>query len=171
MCCRGKTRLHECQPVPTLGLKHHLVGQKIGVYDLDLMSFRTGNVEDKVSMTTRLDFDFDEDYDADKLDFIDEMINGYFTTLETARWFKKPLGSRKRNVYILIETLGDYYHKLPREFIVCAKQQSGGAEPENLAMKNRRLCTTHEPEESAKYLTSKFKTFRHSPHVSSSLVQ
>ena len=162
-----------------LDSKNHLVGFKNGVYDLEVMAFRTGTVEDKVSMTTR--FDFDENYEQETFDFIDEMINGYFTSLqvETARWFKKHMGSllgggnKEEKGYfwvgngrngkgtldnLLIKTLGDYHHKLPNEFFVCAKKNSGGAEPEILAMKNRRLCMTHEPEGSAKYLTSKFKT-------------
>jgi P4 family phage/plasmid primase-like protien len=160
-----------------LDSKIHLVGFNNGVYDLEVMAFRTGTVEDKVSMTTR--FDFDENYELEKFDFIDEMINGYFSTLETARWFEKHMGSlvgggnkEEKGFFrvgngrngkgtldnLLIKTLGDYYHKLPNEFFVCAKKNSGGAEPEILAMKNRRLCMTHEPEGSAKYLTSKFKT-------------
>jgi len=58
-----------------LDSKNHLLGLKNGVCDLEVMGFRTGTVEDKVSMTTR--FDFDENYEQEKFDFIDEMINWY----------------------------------------------------------------------------------------------
>jgi putative DNA primase/helicase len=98
---------------------------------------------------------------------------------ETARWFKKHLGSllvagnKEEKGYfwvgdgrngkgtidaMLISTLGNYYHKLQNEFFTVQKKNAGGSEPEILAMKNKRLCMTHEPEGSAKYLTSKFKT-------------
>ena len=107
------------------------------------------------------------------------MIDGYFSTKETSRWFKKHLGSmisdgnKEEKGYfwvgngrngkgtldnLLIKCLGDYYHKLPNEFFTVAEKDSGGPEPEILSMKNRRLCMTHEPKGSAKYLTSKFKT-------------
>ncbi len=155
----------------------NLIGFTNGVFDLNTMEFRKGTIDDKVSMTTR--FNYDDNLDEEKLDFIDEMIDGYFETAETSRWFKKHLGSlliggnKEEKGYfwvgngrngkgtidgLLINTLGDYYHKLPNEFFTVSKKHANGPEPEILAMKNKRLCMTHEPEGSNKYLTSKFKT-------------
>lgn len=160
-----------------LDMKDHLIGFTNGVYDLETMSFRVGNVEDKISMTTG--YDYSSDYDNEKFEFIDTMINGYFETAETARWFKKHLGSlliggnKEEKGYfwvgngrngkgtidsLLINTLGNYYYKLHNEFFTASKQKNGGAEPEILSMQHKRLCMTHEPEGSTKYLTSKFKT-------------
>ena len=68
----------------------NLIGFTNGVYDLEQNKFQKGTVEDKVSMTTR--YDFSEDYDTEKTEFIDQMIDGYFSTKETSRWFKKTFG-------------------------------------------------------------------------------
>ena len=68
-----------------------LIGFTNGVYNLDPNLFRKGTVEDKVSMTTR--YNFSEDFDNEKMEFIDQMIDGNFSTKETSRWFKTHLGS------------------------------------------------------------------------------
>jgi len=74
------------------------------------------------------------------------MINGYFATPETARWFKKHIGSllvagnkeekghfRVGNGRIgkgtieamLINTLGNYYYKLQNEFFPSLRKMQG----------------------------------------------
>jgi putative DNA primase/helicase len=124
-------------------------------------------------------YDYSPDYEDADYEFINDTINGYFKDADTARWFKKHLGSlieggnKEETGYfwvgngrngkgtidgLLINTLGSYYYKLHNEFFTVAKKNAGGAEPEILSMKHKRLCMTHEPEGSAKYLTSKFKT-------------
>ena len=160
-----------------LDTKDHLIGFNNGVYDLEHGEFRIGTVEDKISMS--VGYDYSPDYDDVDYKFIDDTINGYFKDAETARWFKKHLGSlieggnKEETGYfwvgngrngkgtidgLLINALGSYYYKLHDEFFTVAKKNAGGAEPEILSMKHKRLCMTRELEGSAKYLTSKFKT-------------
>jgi P4 family phage/plasmid primase-like protien len=160
-----------------LDIKDHLIGFNNGLYDLQLGEFRIGTVEDKISMN--VGYDYSPDYDEKDYKFIEDTIEGYFKDADTARWFKKHLGSLLEGGNIeeygyfwvgngrngkgtldtmLINTLGDYYYKVNNEFFTAAKQTNGGAEPEILSMKHKRLCMTHEPEGSTKYLTSKFKT-------------
>jgi P4 family phage/plasmid primase-like protien len=160
-----------------LDTKDNLLGFNNGVFDLKTSSFRIGTIHDKISMTTG--YNYTDNYNKENFEFIDKMIDGYFKTAETARWFKKHLGSllvagnKEEKGYfwvgngrngkgtldgLLINTLGNYYHQLNNEFFTVQKKHAGGPEPEILAMRNKRLCMTHEPEGSQKYLTSKFKT-------------
>ena len=152
------------------------IGFTNGIYDLEHGIFRMGTIEDMVSMD--VGYDYKPDIDETKTLFFDKLIDGYFKTPETARWFKKHLGSliqggntdekaffwtgNGRNGKgtidtILMNALGPYYHELPVEFFTLADKSSSAPKPEILAMRNRRCCMTHEPEGTVKWLTGKFK--------------
>jgi hypothetical protein len=159
-----------------LDLNQNLIGFTNGIYDLKNDLFRVGTIEDMVSMD--VGYDYKPIIDDNKTLFFDNLINGYFRTPETARWFKKHLGSliqggntdekaffwtgNGRNGKgtidtILMNALGPYYHELPVEFFTLADKSSSAPKPEILAMRNRRCCMTHEPEGNVKWLTGKFK--------------
>ena len=153
-----------------------LIGFKNGVFDLETLTFRKGEVSDKVSMTTGYDYKQSEGKNQQTLE---DLFDGYFKTPETAHYFKKHLGSileggnKEEKIYfwvgsgrngkgttdtMLRKCLGDYYANLNNNFFTIADKHSNQAHPEIVDLENSRMTMTHEPEGTTKYLTSKFKS-------------
>lgn len=159
-----------------LDTKPHLVGFTNGVYDLKLLVFRVGNVDDKVSMTTG--YEFEPKANEENMAFIEQLFASYFENHDKFRWFMKHLasflegGNREEKTYfwegsgrngkgttdgMMSDALGCYYVVLDNAFFTLSKKNSNQPEPEIVKLRNKRMSMTHEPEGEHKYLTSKFK--------------
>jgi putative DNA primase/helicase len=154
-----------------------LIGFTNGIYDLENHVFRKGTIKDKVSMTTK--YEYNAEIKTENQEFLENLFDNYFETKETSYYFKKLLGSileggndmekvwfwvgQGRNGkgttdQMLRNCLGDYYTTLNNSYFTLADKHSNQAHPEIIKLKNTRISMTHEPEGTTKYLTSKFKS-------------
>lgn len=150
-----------------------LVGFTNGVYDLNENVFRTGTINDKVSMTTGYAWTEKCNYK-----FFDDLIDSWFENKLMSNYFKKHLGSfleasnQEEKIYfwtgkgrngkgtadtLLRGGLGAYYTLLDNGYYTNMKKQNSVAEPELIKLDKKRCIMTTEPAESIKYITSKTK--------------
>jgi P4 family phage/plasmid primase-like protien len=176
MNCISASRMefHKLGLADELDLNPNLLGFENGVYDLQNDTFRVATIDDKVSLS--VGYDYDDTANTD-IEVFEELINGYFEAPETARWFKKHLGSLicggnpeekayfwtgygrngKGTVEGLVRyALGEYYTTVNREFYT-DRRKGSGPQPEVIMLRNKRVGMTAETESDEKFILGAFK--------------
>lgn len=159
-----------------LDSKNYLIGFDNGVFDLLNKEFRVATIDDCVSYT--VNYDFIPNCDESKIKYLEDFIYSLFISKETGSYFLKHLGSlllgcnKEELIHfwvgngrngkgtiddILHTTLGPYYTTLDDSFYTSSKKNQDEASPALVALKNKRIAMTTEPEGSVPYLSSKFK--------------
>lgn len=157
----------------------NLIGMSNGVYDLTTGTFRDGRPEDRLSLSTGIDYpdinpdDIDierEECDNEKVQSIFEFMSQVFPIPAVRRYFYISLasylkglnsdekfhvwtgvgGNGKSKVLELFEAaMGDYCFKLPITMLTQKRAQSGQATPELSLAGNKRFGSFQEPDEGA----------------------
>lgn len=153
-----------------LDSKQYLLGFKNGVFDLAKHEFRKGRPEDKISMSTNIDyvpFDPNAPEIANIQNFLKEIlpikrVRDYIvyrqasalsgsTGDETFDIWAGGGGNGKSKVVELFESgFGDYTCKIPVSTLTNKRTQSGAATPEIARTKGKRFITIQEPDTKTK---------------------
>lgn len=176
MNCISASReaFHQPNLADELDQNMYLLGFENGVYDLQADEFRKATIDDKISLSVGYVYYGDKNTD---IQVFENLIDGYFSSPEKARWFKKHLGSLicggnseekayfwtgygrngKGTIEMLLSgALGEYFKTVKRE-LYTERGKKSGAEPEMLQLRNARVGMTAETDGDQKFISSIFK--------------
>jgi phage/plasmid-associated DNA primase len=171
---------HDATFEESLDMNPYLLGMTNGIYDLKQGVFRDGRPEDRVSLSTNIDF---PEFENDSIDVLNELsdipeVEAIFSFMkqvmpqpERRRYFWLSLasymkglnseekfhlwdghgGNGKSKILELFEaSLGEYCFKLPISLLTQKRGQSGGATPELTLAGVKRFGSFQEPDEGAR---------------------
>lgn len=179
----SRMEFHQPNLADELDRNPYLLGFENGVYDLQADEFRVATIDDKVSKSCG--YKYDEE-NATDIHIFEDLIDGYFSSPEKARWFKKHLGSLicggnpEEKAYfwtgygrngkgtiegLLSRALGEYFVTVKRE-LYTERGKRSGAEPEMLQLRNARVGMTAETEGDQRFISSMFKSMTGNDKIS-----
>jgi P4 family phage/plasmid primase-like protien len=185
MNCISASReaFHQPNLADELDRNRYLLGFDNGVYDLQAEQFRVATIDEKVSKSVGYAYDGEKNTE---IQIFEDLIDGYFSSPQKARWFKKHLGSLicggnpEEKAYfwtgygrngkgtiegLLSRALGEYFVTVKRE-LYTERGKKSGAEPEMLQLRNARVGMTAETEGDQKFISSIFKSITGNDKIS-----